>query len=53
MLKNLFRSEPAVILGVLASLVQFAAEAVAGQSTWKTAVPALVGAIIRRFVTPA
>lgn len=46
------KKEPAVILGAIATIITFAAEAIAGAPTWKAAVPLLVSAVIRQFVSP-
>ena len=51
--KDLFRSEPAALIGAAASAVAVVAEAVGDAPSWKAAVPALLGLLIRYFVSPA
>lgn len=49
---NRLRNEPAVVIGALVSILSFVLEAVKDEPSWRSALPALVGAVVRRFVTP-
>ena len=51
-MKDLFRREPAGAIGLVVSVLLVVQEAVAGAPSWKAALPALVGLLIRRFVSP-
>ena len=46
------KREPAVVLGLVASVALTAAQVSAGDLTWEAAAPLIVGAITRQFVSP-
>lgn len=54
-LRSLFRREPAVVLGSVATAVLWLQSVVtdASVTNWKAAGPVIAAAVIRRFVTPA
>jgi heme A synthase len=46
------KREPAVVLGLVATVALTAAQVSSGDLTWEAAVPLVVGAITRQFVSP-
>ena len=52
---KLFKSEPAVVIGVLVSVLTWVQQTVVQNQglNWKQLIPVLTAAIIRQFVSPA
>jgi hypothetical protein len=50
---TLIKREPAVLIGLLASVLVVVQQVVAGSLTWSAAVPVVVGIVTRFFVSPA
>ena len=47
------KSEPAILVGLVTSVVAVVVQAVTGDITWAAAVPLIAGVITRFFVSPA
>lgn len=47
------KKEPALIIGLLISILTLLGQVAAGEVTWAVAVPLIATAITRFFVTPA
>lgn len=50
---SIIKQEPAVLIGLLITVLTVVAQVLSGDLTWAAAVPLIVGIITRFFVSPA
>lgn len=49
----IFKREPAVLIGLLISILTVIGQALSSDLTWAAAIPLIVGIVTRFFVSPA
>ena len=49
---TIIKREPAVLIGLLVSVLTVIGQVASGDLTWAAAVPVISGLVIRQFVTP-
>ncbi len=50
---TIFKREPAVLVGLLISILTVIGQVVSGDLTWAAATPVIAGLVVRQLVTPA